>query len=249
MRLAILLLLACSFGAAAQKPDPAIQLIWAFPITGYIVPIGDTVDVVQVELPQYLSFVDGKQLGLLRGIAHGQDVDTGSKGYGKCHLIKGQFNYFAIHMAGKSKPQEGDLLYTFIPLPKTVVSNLMLQCAAHAIVFTDVHDSALYKPIVMLKKWDDKSEAALLQNMSKDIQYVGNFYLKEGDTSMNKPIGEGTYKGKGILDAMTLTSPNDVKDFLGYVAARPRRYAGNRWKISETYATWMLHGSPKAIKE
>ncbi|MBL0359266.1 MAG: hypothetical protein IPP72_21435 [Chitinophagaceae bacterium] len=37
----------------------------------------------------------------------------------------------------------------------------------------------------------------------------------------------------------------DVMNFLKYVWARPAKYAGNSWRISEVFATWMTSGTPE----
>ena len=38
------------------------------------------------------------------------------------------------------------------------------------------------------------------------------------------------------------------QNFIDYVIAQPQKYAGNTWKIAETFATWMAGGTPTVIK-
>jgi hypothetical protein len=65
---------------------------------------------------------------------------------------------------------------------------------------------------------------------------------------MNTVVSEGPYAGQKVLDVMTVATAKDITDFMRYVGAVPRRYAGNRWKISETFATWVIAGAPRVIE-
>ena len=48
---------------------------------------------------------------------------------------------------------------------------------------------------------------------------------------------------------MQATTRTDVEKFLKYMAARPKKYAGNVWKISEVFATWMVNNTPVVAEE
>ncbi len=249
MRKISFLILVCAgifFSAHAQ--NNAGKVLWAFPITDYMVPLNDSVKVVQIVLPPQIHFTQDKQLGMLRGISHGADVDTGSKGWAKCHLIKNQFNYFAVHLDTGKTPRAGDLIYTFIPAIAGNNEVPIFHCASHNIIFVSVQDSAFYKPSIFFEKRMKVENLLLAGKMVDDIRFTGNYFL-EHDSSMNKLIEDGPYKGDRILQVMIKASVADLNKFLGYVAARPRRYAGNRWKISETFATWLLNGSPMVVED
>jgi hypothetical protein len=246
----LVFLLSCTHLFAAE--DTAKRIIWGFPITDYIVPLNmsdKNVQVVQVKLPSNIRFIKDKQLGVLRGAARGTSIDTGMKGYGKCHLIKGAYYYFTIFMdSNATAPKQGDMLYTFLPRETFGYISPLLNCAAHGVTFRTVTDTAFYKPDDFLKKRTQAQDEALLQRMVRDIRYTGDYFLKE-DSSRNMLIPDGTYKGHHILDIMSAAGAQDLTEFLRYVAARPRRYAGNDWKISETFATWLLHGAPMVVHE
>ena len=65
---------------------------------------------------------------------------------------------------------------------------------------------------------------------------------------MNVKIKGGKYDGKLVLNTMMICGKGDVTDFLEYMIARPRLYAGHEWKISEIFATWLSEGTPTVIK-
>lgn len=230
--------------SAQNSADTAGKIIWGFPITSYTVPLNDTATVVQILLPAGTKGITEKQIGVLRGTAAGSNIDTAEKGWGRCHLIKGDYYYFAIHQKGESAPKAGDLVYTFIPRPSGFSTSPIARCASHAVTFLDVEDSAFYQPADFLKARTAAQNDALMQKLVADVQRTGAYFLKESP-EMNADVAEGPYAGRKVLDVMTTTTAKDLADFMGYVHARPRRYAGNRWKISETFATWVMAGGPR----
>jgi hypothetical protein len=47
---------------------------------------------------------------------------------------------------------------------------------------------------------------------------------------------------------MAACLPEYVRNFMDYVIARPRLYAGKQWKLSEVFATWAAEGAPEIVK-
>jgi hypothetical protein len=58
------------------------------------------------------------------------------------------------------------------------------------------------------------------------------------------PPSEGIYQGIPISKVMEEVSEQDVAIFLGFVKAFPGKYIGKTWKISETFATWLINNAP-----
>lgn len=234
------------FNSANAQTDSSKKL-WAFPITDYTTPLNDSNIIVQVVVPAELKLIKDKQAGVLRGVYQNQNADTATKGWGKCHLIKSDYFYFAIHLNKEAKPKAGDLIYTFIPASKQLNKSFLLDVAANAISFLDVDNNSFYVPEDFLQPTVSIKADSLVRHMADDIKRVGNYYLKE-DASMNQPIPNGQYKGKKMLDVMSNCTTTDLNAFLRYVSVRPQLYAGNKWKISETFATWLMAGAPM-VKE
>jgi hypothetical protein len=65
---------------------------------------------------------------------------------------------------------------------------------------------------------------------------------------MDKLATTGQFKGKKILSVMADCQPLYAIDLLDYIIARPRLYAGKKWKISEIFATWVSEGALTVIK-
>lgn len=243
VRRVLSLLLFLPLFASAQPTTT--QLLRAFPITDYIMDLNDSTKLVQVHLEQ-AGLIKDKQLGILKTLYR----TTGDKpveiGYGRCNLIKGDYYYFTI---GNNKTsiaaKEGDLLYLAFPKPDLTESQL-IKIAAHYIGLRDVYDTLFYDRYEIFNTWTEKNEKAALDSMVKDIRFTGDYFLKN-DPSMNIAIKTGPYKGKLVLDVMMTATVKDLKDFFGYIIARPGLYAGNQWKVSEIFATWLSEGAPMAV--
>ena len=54
----------------------------------------------------------------------------------------------------------------------------------------------------------------------------------------------GHYSGTAIYDIMSNVTETDVRYFLGFVKAYPGKYIGKEWKVSETFATWLINNAP-----
>ena len=218
----------------------------AFPITGYIVNIDDSTRLVQLQLPDGYSLKE-KQLGLVKGVYTNSPSDTVQKGYGRCGLIKDDYYYFAIgHNTSGISLMEGDLLYTFTE--KTgIYYGQVPQLAAHFIELQNVYEQPLYDRYTVFYQWTETDERTLIDSIVQDIRFTGDYFMKN-DPSMDKLINGGAYKGRKVLNVMTECREADVTDFIGYMIARPRLYAGRKWKVSEVFATWLANGAPAVLK-
>lgn len=222
------------------------QWLRAFPITNYIMNLTDTVRLVQVHLPDGLSFNE-KQLGVLKGTYRGNHSDTITIGSGRCNLIKGDYYYFTIdYIKSGKQPREGDLIYTFMNKPAVYRGN-MLRLASYYIGLLDVYDNLLYDRYTIFFKWTERDEAAVMDSIVSDIRFTGDYFLKNSP-EMNIKIKSGKNAGKPVLNTMMACGKKEVTDFFEYMIARPALYAGQQWKVSEIFATWLSEGAPTVLK-
>ncbi len=237
---ALLLLAQISFSQDSTKT------LWAFPITDYMVDLNDSTRLVQIQLPDAFTIKE-KQLAIIKGVYTTSHSDTAQKGYGRCNLIKGDYYYFTIgnNKSGQAMKQ-GDLLYTFISKP-VVFNGQIPKIASHYIELDNVYDQPLFDRVNVYYQWAEADEKRMIDSAVSDIKFTGNYFL-ENDASMNKLIEKGPYKGQKVLTLMTTCNALQVKDFMAYIIARPRLYAGKKWKISETFATWLTEGAPTVVK-
>jgi len=243
-KLLLAFLLCFSLTCFSQKDTT--KWVRAFPITGYMPDVSDSVKVVQVHLPNGVTIAD-KQLGLLKGIYRDKHADTIAIGAGRCNLIKGDYYYFAINYKQSGQlPREGDLLFTLMDKTPVYRGNIV-RLASYYIGLQNVYDKPLYNRYDVFSQWEKSDEETLVDSIVADIHFTGNYFLSNNQ-SMNVRIKGGRYGGKMVLSTMLICGKQDVTDFFEYIIARPRLYAGHEWKISEIFATWLMEGSPTVIK-
>jgi len=236
----LLFLIIISSGLKAQTDTT--KVFRAFPITAYQVDLNDSTKIIQLELPAGLTIAD-KQMGVLQGTFFESYADTVGKGYGRCNLIKSNFYYFTIgHNKSGKAPRDGDLIYTLMPKTSAYSKKLILL-ASHFIELDNVYESPFYDRYDIFNNWTSQNEKTALDSMVSDIRFTGKFF-KENNPSMNQDVKTGVYKERKVLDVMMDCKVSDLEDFINYIIARPRLYAGKKWKVSETFATWVVSGAP-----
>ena len=221
--------------------------MFAYRITDYTVKLNDSVTIVQVNLPDaWPVSIKDKQLGILKHRYENGSLDTTVVGWGRCQLIKGDYYYFTIHKYGLQDPKQGDLLYTKCKTLPYYKSDLF-EIRRHGIDLTDVYDNQFFHATEIFTL-NAKKEKAILDSMVADIKFTGTA-MKKQMPEQNFPITGGLFKDKKLFDAMELTTITELQEFLKYVVARPQNYAGNTWKLSEVYATWVNSNAPQVVEK
>ncbi|MBL7700676.1 MAG: hypothetical protein JNM14_00380 [Ferruginibacter sp.] len=242
------LLLCIFFSSALYAQKDSVEKVFAFKITGYINVLTDSSIAVQVMKPAAFPVsIKNKQLGVLyHCYKAGEALDTAAIGVGRCNLIKGDYYYFGIKLHKQQKASEGDLIYLKVKMPY-VYDGLLLNVMNHAINFTNVYgDNFMNTGAVFTNTKND--EFKVLDSMVNDIHFTGSAMLQQMP-GQNQPVKGGIYDGKKLFEAMQAVKRTELEAFLKYVTARPKKYAGNSWKISEVFATWMDGGTPTVIEK
>jgi hypothetical protein len=242
----LLLLLFFFFPVKSIGQNDTAKWVRAFPITDYIKDINDSVKVVQLHLPEGIAIAE-KQAGLLKGVYRDKHSDTMLVGTGRCNLIKGDYYYFTINNKKSGiLPKEGDLLFTMVDKAAVYHGNF-IKLASYFIGLQNVHEKPFYDRYAIFSQWKKSNEGTLIDSMVADIHFTADYFLKN-NPDMNVKVKGGKYEGKMVLNTMLVCGKKDVTDFLEYMIARPRLYAGHEWKISEIFATWLSEGAPTVIK-
>lgn len=237
------ILLFCVRGYCQQD---SVEVMFAHKITDYTVKLNDSVTIVQVNLPAAWPIsIHDKQLGILKRPYENGALDTTTVGWGRCNLIKGDYYYFSIRKNGKQQPKQGDLLYTnckTIPYYKSSLFDLL----RHAIDLTNIYDNEFYDAIDIFSL-NVQKEKTILDSMIADLRFTART-MKKQIPEQNQLVVGGLFNGKKLFYAMEITTRKELLEFLRYIAARPQNYAGNTWKLSEIYATWIISNSPQVIQ-
>ncbi len=223
----------------------SVEVLFAYRITNYTVKLNDSVTIVQVNKPGSLPVsINDNQMGILKHRYEIGNLDTNLIGWGRCNLIKGDYYYFSIRKYSNEEPGEGDLLYTkckTLPFYKS----LLFDINSHSISLTTVYEDQFYHAADLFQL-NAQKEKVLLDSMVADIRFTGTA-MKKQMPDQNQLVKGGLFDGKKIFEAMEATSRKELEEFLKYVIARPVKYAGNTWKLSEIFATWVTSKSPQVI--
>ena len=225
----------------------SVDVFMAFRITDYTVKLNDSVTLVQITFPDALPiFINDKQIAILKHRYENGDLDTNLIGWGRCNLIKGNYYYFSIHKYHEEEPAQDDLLYTIC---KTLpyYKSLLFDINRHAITLTTVYENQFYHSADLFAL-DQQKEKTVLDSMIADIRFTG-VAMKKQMPDNNQLVTGGMFNGKKLFDAMETTGRKELEEFLKFIVARPGKYAGNTWKLSEIFATWMVNKTPQAIAE
>ena len=218
----------------------------AFPITSYIVEAGDSVTIVQLKLPQGFSIKE-KTYGLVRSVFKTTGDSVITVGSGRCSLIKSEYCYYGLlNKYMRRKPVAGDLLYTDVTTPP-FYTGYLFDVIRHNITINNVAEKTIADLTIILQVKTADDELPLLTALAEDVKYTGKV-MSELNNSQDMMIPEGRFKDQKLFAAMQKITVADVTDFFKYINARPVKYAGNTWKMSEIMATWMVAGAP-AVKE
>ena len=136
-----------------------------------------------------------------------------------------------------------DAAIFLVPLPAPGKDSVIFKLARFAIQFRTVTDSSFYSRAGVLQHPAYYAIAGIADAMAADIRYTAMQMLQQSDPQ-DQTIVAGKYKGRPLFATMQQTTDREVITFLMYVYARPDKYMAHTFKISETYATWLVNGAP-----
>lgn len=223
-------------------------LLRYFPISHVSGP--DTEGKFEAEI--YYGIEEGLETGQ-KGIAYSryEELDTG-----KMYLI------------GKAEILEPDVLSSIIQIdplipghsPKPVIGDLIaMEVIYHSLAFNNEITKVYLLNISLTNvmgdpflKWDDlfndpelKSER-ILTLMLDDLEFTAVEMRKQMEDIR---IETGDYVDLMLFDVMESSSRQDLLEFFKYISARPKKYLGHQWKLSEIFATWLVSSAPRVIKK
>ncbi|MEO6254494.1 MAG: hypothetical protein ABIO79_14370 [Ferruginibacter sp.] len=245
MKAYILIILVSLQATVCLSQQDKVKDVFAFRITDYIVKLSDSTVAVQIELTKGSVGIQLNQVALLK--ANYSNGDTVTIGTAKCSLIKGSYYYFAVRLADKNRqPKKDDILFIRGDYPATYKGQIY-NLIRNDIYLQHVNSGAFYSfafPVL----GDKFQEESVIDSLVADIKYTARV-MQDQSSGQNMMITSGRFKDKKLFTAMQELKNTDVADFLDYMIARPRMYAGNDWKMSEVFATWMVGGTPTVIKD
>ena len=120
-----------------------------------------------------------------------------------------------------------------------VHAGLLLGLALSGVTFLDNYK----EPLVTLEELLASRDAALEDKVLAEMVACG-VEVVEFTAELTRPVARGKWKGRVMADILRESTPDDYRAFLRFVRDFPGKYIDKSWKISETYATWILNDMP-----
>jgi len=144
----------------------------------------------------------------------------------------------------KEKLLPGDMVGIASYTVKNSAGDIFHHLATVDVLFLDNSRIEIKSKREILLNTDPDFERKLLEAYTKEIlnfyedlkEYTGETFIKRND--------EGPFKGMNMIEVFKNTTMNDLRAFFQFVKQFPGKYMGNKWKINETYATWVLNNAP-----
>lgn len=147
--------------------------------------------------------------------------------------------------------KEQDNLYLRSRVNPRVYKGQLYELAQLNIYFTDDYNDVISPYGILQQTFKEGYEREILKIYARIINLTAlTLYEKDNCTdNLCDIIPEGPFAGLNVWEAMIQTTETDVKAFLRFVQSFPANYMGIRYRIDETYATWLLNTAQPSSEE
>ncbi|GIW21966.1 MAG: hypothetical protein KatS3mg068_0973 [Candidatus Sericytochromatia bacterium] len=112
------------------------------------------------------------------------------------------------------------------------------------IIFTDNRK----RPLYTLEQLKDKSGYTASEAIVNPLimENILNAFIEVAPKAKSIPTPEtGKYAGIPMDQVMQNVTEEDIMEFLEYVRNYPRGYVGKNYRITESFAGWVVSGTPE----
>lgn len=126
-------------------------------------------------------------------------------------------------------------------IPAAVHKGVLFRLCVNGIVFLDNSSELIVQPSELLSARTDEVEAAAVARMREAVRECAQYCRDRKEVFTRAP-----FRGRSIEKVMEEASEEEIRAFLRFVDAYPGKYIATPWKISETFATWLINDAPPA---
>ncbi|MBL0132572.1 MAG: tetratricopeptide repeat protein [Chitinophagaceae bacterium] len=159
----------------------------------------------------------------------------------RINVINPRDSFFAVYTE--------DMVAVPIRFPKKEIKDVFLEVSLLNIRFLDNYRESLAHTRTLMYYPSAQLEKDVYQRMLDAVVEIYDMIKDDSSYKATETIQRGRFKGITWKEAMGKSTPADLKAFLGFVRTFPGKYMGGNWKISETYATWLLNNCPVGSNE
>jgi len=133
-----------------------------------------------------------------------------------------------------------------LEIPDNQYHSQFEDLAAYNIILENLSRENVYEQMQMLKNSDPEFDHILFAYFIDDLKQTFDALqdIKKDYPSWSAPLEDGKFKGISMLDALSMTTEEDIIAFLNFIISYPGKYIGQKWKFNEIYATWVINFTP-----
>lgn len=202
------------------------------------------------DTPERIRMNCGSRHGIIKG-AHGnlyaREADGGIAISGRVEVETVNEQDSWVHAEAGSRLAgitDAGVVELSVLLPANIHHGLLFDLYVNGIVFLDNYKQPIVTLEQLLSARDDS-----LEKQALDAMVVAGHEVVEFTQGMKQTVSHGKWRGKTLTPILEQSTPEDYRAFLRFVRAYPGKYIGKQWKISETYATWLLNDTPSSDAE
>jgi WD40 repeat protein len=220
-----------------------------FPITKVEKISADSIRVT-IQAGKYDGITDSVSRG---GIISRYNGEKPERPFGlvNCYIRELHDNYSIAYSTNDSllQVQVGDLVELKTRVPVYWRNLDITRILSRAISFSNNHKLPVFNSRYLYYYSDSLTNGEISTIMKTQLDDVVEAYA--GDTATNEAYrvkgDKGIFAGENVMKAISRSSREHLKLFIGYVNEYPRSYMGNTLKFSESYAAWVIGNTPLAI--
>ncbi|RYY47207.1 MAG: hypothetical protein EOO06_12890 [Chitinophagaceae bacterium] len=143
---------------------------------------------------------------------------------------------------------KGDIVFFKAYTPASWRKLKLYNMLMHNLYLVDNSRQFLYDYRYYYYFADSRTEQQSFLGMQASIREAAEAYAEDTltDRRFSEKIPSGIFQGDNVIAAMLKSRSADLELFFNFINYYPLKYIGNNYKVSETYATWMINKTPLA---
>lgn len=147
--------------------------------------------------------------------------------------------------------EESHLVKINLSIPVLPYRSVFTKLALSGIIFTDNNKLPFYSLHYLLKNDSKAVEDSIYRKLLETILVTHQRIVDKKDAFpvLLAPISQGRYKGKNAAQAFIEVNRSTLEAFLLYALDYPVGYMGQDYRLSESFAGWVVSGGPMSARE
>lgn len=129
-------------------------------------------------------------------------------------------------------------------IPKREVEpSLLGELMDYSIHFKSIWGEPLTERNLFIYLGEATIQDRVFQALLEDVHTTADLFADDPQFTSTMVAG-GRFDGMNLIEAMQAATSVDMRMFLGFVRDFPGKYMAHTWRISETFATWLINATP-----